>query len=156
MELSSLNEVRLIVLWQETNNFDEINNFFLNNYWNKIENFVELHFFSGIKHPPDALCCFKKTVCSWNTRHERHNGLAQYNSSDTYDSTDKQGTRRTHTHTHAQRCAQNTRTTQQSTGHRAQASHSIHTQDAYRTHKTLVKRCSTSFWWRLVMLWAFA
>ena len=42
MELSSLNEVRLIVLWQETNNFDEINNFFMNNYWSKIENFLKL------------------------------------------------------------------------------------------------------------------
>ena len=42
MELSSLNEVRLIVLMQETNNFDEINNFFMNNYWNKIGNFVKL------------------------------------------------------------------------------------------------------------------
>ena len=30
--LSSLNEVRLIVLLQETNNFDEINNFFIYNY----------------------------------------------------------------------------------------------------------------------------
>ena len=29
MELSSLNEVRLFVLLQETNNFDEINNFFM-------------------------------------------------------------------------------------------------------------------------------
>ena len=36
MELSSL------MLLQETNNFDEINNFFLNNYWNKIENFSKL------------------------------------------------------------------------------------------------------------------
>ena len=35
MELSSLNEVRIIVLWQETNNFDEIKYFFMNNYWNK-------------------------------------------------------------------------------------------------------------------------
>ena len=42
MELSSLNEVRLIVLIKETNNFDEINNFFMNNYWNKIEIFVKL------------------------------------------------------------------------------------------------------------------
>ena len=41
MELSSLNEVRLIVLFKETKNFDEINNFFMNNYWNKIENFVK-------------------------------------------------------------------------------------------------------------------
>ena len=30
---------RLIVLRQETNNFDEVNNFFMDNYWNKIENF---------------------------------------------------------------------------------------------------------------------
>ena len=42
MELSSLNEVRLIVLLKETNNFDEIKNFFMNNYCNEIENFVEL------------------------------------------------------------------------------------------------------------------
>ena len=42
MELSSLNEVRLIVFLQEMNDFDEINNFFMNNYWNKIENFVKL------------------------------------------------------------------------------------------------------------------
>ena len=42
VELSSLNEVRLIVLWQETNNFDEINYYFMNNYWNKIKNFVKL------------------------------------------------------------------------------------------------------------------
>ena len=36
------NEVRLIVLLQETNNFNEIRNFFMNNCWNKIENFVKL------------------------------------------------------------------------------------------------------------------
>ena len=42
MELSILNEVRLIVLMQEPNNFDELNNFFMNNYWNKIENVVKL------------------------------------------------------------------------------------------------------------------
>ena len=42
MELSSLNEVWLIVLMHGTNNFDEINNFFMNNYWNKIRNFVKL------------------------------------------------------------------------------------------------------------------
>ena len=42
MELMSLKEVRLIVLVQDTNNFDEINNFFMNNYWNKIGNFVKL------------------------------------------------------------------------------------------------------------------
>ena len=35
------NEVGLIVLLKKTNNFDEINNFFMNNYWNKIENFVK-------------------------------------------------------------------------------------------------------------------
>ena len=29
-------------LLQETNNFDEINNFFMNKYWHKIENFVKL------------------------------------------------------------------------------------------------------------------
>ena len=55
-----------------------------------------LHVLGGIKHPPDATSCFKK-LCSWNTRHQRHNGLAQYNSSDTQDPTDKQGTRHTHT-----------------------------------------------------------
>ena len=42
MELSRLNEVRLIVVLQEMNNFDEINNFFMNNYWNKIGKFVKL------------------------------------------------------------------------------------------------------------------
>ena len=42
MEKSSINEVRLIVLIKETNNFDDINNFFMNNYLNKIENFVKL------------------------------------------------------------------------------------------------------------------
>ena len=42
MELSSLNEVKFIVLIKETNNIDEIDNFFMNNYWNKIENFVKL------------------------------------------------------------------------------------------------------------------
>ena len=42
MELLSLNEVRLIMLMQETNNFDEINNFFMNNNWNKIGIFVKL------------------------------------------------------------------------------------------------------------------
>ena len=31
-----------MVLLQEMNNFDEINNFFMNNYQNKIENFVKL------------------------------------------------------------------------------------------------------------------
>ena len=42
VKLSSLNEVKFIVLIKETNNFDEINNFFMNNYWNKFENFVKL------------------------------------------------------------------------------------------------------------------
>ena len=42
IELSSLNEVRLIVLLKETNNFDEINKFFMNNYQNKIGIFVKL------------------------------------------------------------------------------------------------------------------
>ena len=42
MELSSLNEVTLIVLLQETDNFDEINKFFMYNYWNKSGIFVKL------------------------------------------------------------------------------------------------------------------
>ena len=42
MKLSSLNEVKFIVLIKETNNIDEINNFFMNNYWNKIGIFVTL------------------------------------------------------------------------------------------------------------------
>ena len=42
MELSGLNEIRLIVLLLKTNIFDEINNFSTNNYWNKIENFLKL------------------------------------------------------------------------------------------------------------------
>ena len=42
MELSSLNEMRLIVLIKETNNFVLINNFFMNNYWNKTGIFVKL------------------------------------------------------------------------------------------------------------------
>ena len=41
-ELSSLSEEKFIVLIKETNNFDEINNFFMNNYWNKIGIFVKL------------------------------------------------------------------------------------------------------------------
>ena len=41
-ELSSLNEVRLIVLIKGTNNVVEINNFFMHNAQNKIENFVKL------------------------------------------------------------------------------------------------------------------
>ena len=42
MELSSLNEMNVIVLTKETNDIDEINNFFMNNYWNKIGIFVEV------------------------------------------------------------------------------------------------------------------
>ena len=42
MKLSSLNEEKFIVLLQETNNVDEINRFFMNNYWNKIGTFVKL------------------------------------------------------------------------------------------------------------------
>ena len=42
MELSSLNEEKLITLLHVMNNFDEINNFFMNNYQNKIGIFVKL------------------------------------------------------------------------------------------------------------------
>ena len=42
MELLSLSEENLIKLLQEMNNFDEINNFFMNNYQNKIGIFVKL------------------------------------------------------------------------------------------------------------------
>ena len=42
VELSILNEVRLIVPLQDMNNFDEINNFFMNNHQNKIGIFVKL------------------------------------------------------------------------------------------------------------------
>ena len=42
MELLSPNEVRLIMLMQETNNFDEMNNFFMYNYWYKIGIFAKL------------------------------------------------------------------------------------------------------------------
>ena len=38
MELSGLN-----VLLQETNDFDEINNFFMNNYWHKNRDLREAH-----------------------------------------------------------------------------------------------------------------
>ena len=41
MELSNLSEAKLIILLQVTNNFDDIN-YFMNNYWNKSENFVKL------------------------------------------------------------------------------------------------------------------
>ena len=40
MKVSILNEVRLIVLLKKTNNFDEINNFFMYNY---LEQSRELH-----------------------------------------------------------------------------------------------------------------
>ena len=42
MELSSLSEEKLIILLHVMNNFDEINNFFMNNYQNKIGIFVKL------------------------------------------------------------------------------------------------------------------
>ena len=42
MKLSSLKEKKFIVLIKETNDFDEINNFFMNNYWHKIGIFVKL------------------------------------------------------------------------------------------------------------------
>ena len=35
MELSSLSEEKFIVFIKETDDFDEINNFFMNSYWNK-------------------------------------------------------------------------------------------------------------------------
>ena len=41
-KFSGLNEKRSIVLFKEMNNFDEINNFFMNNYWNRIWIFVKL------------------------------------------------------------------------------------------------------------------
>ena len=40
--IMSLKEEKFIVLIKETNNVDEINNFFMNNYWNKIGIFVKL------------------------------------------------------------------------------------------------------------------
>ena len=42
MKLSNLKEKKFIVLIKETNDFDEINNFFMNNYWHKIGIFVKL------------------------------------------------------------------------------------------------------------------
>ena len=42
MELSNLNEEKLITLLHVMNNFDEINYFFMNNYQNKIGIFVQL------------------------------------------------------------------------------------------------------------------
>ena len=42
MELSNLSDEKLIMLSQVMNNFDEINNFCMNNYQNKIGIFVKL------------------------------------------------------------------------------------------------------------------
>ena len=42
MELSSLSEEKFIVFIKETDDFDEINSFFMNNYQNKIEICVKL------------------------------------------------------------------------------------------------------------------
>ena len=42
MELLSLSEGKLIIPLQVMNNFDEINYYFMNKYWNKIGNFVRL------------------------------------------------------------------------------------------------------------------
>ena len=42
MELLNLNEVRSIMLTQETNNFDEINNLFMNTYQHKMGIFAKL------------------------------------------------------------------------------------------------------------------
>ena len=42
MMLSGPKEEKIIVLIKETNNFDEINNFFMNNYWSKNGIFVKL------------------------------------------------------------------------------------------------------------------
>ena len=42
MEISSLSEEKLITLIHVMNNFDEVNNFFMNNYWNKIGIFAKL------------------------------------------------------------------------------------------------------------------
>ena len=43
MELSSLNEEKLITLMHVTNNFDEINNFFMNNYLEQNRDLREAH-----------------------------------------------------------------------------------------------------------------
>ena len=43
MKLSSLNDVKFIVLIKETNNIDEINNFFMNKHWNKNQELREDH-----------------------------------------------------------------------------------------------------------------
>ena len=41
-EMIESRKKNIVVLIKETNNFDEINNFFMNNYWNKIGIFVKL------------------------------------------------------------------------------------------------------------------
>ena len=43
MELSGLNEEKLISLLHVMNNFDEINNFFMDTYWNKNRDLREAH-----------------------------------------------------------------------------------------------------------------
>ena len=43
MELSSFSEEKLITLLYVMNNFDEINNFFMNNYQNKNRDLREAH-----------------------------------------------------------------------------------------------------------------
>ena len=43
MKLSSFKEEKFITLLHVMNNFDEINNFFMNNYWNKNQNLREVH-----------------------------------------------------------------------------------------------------------------
>ena len=40
--IESQKKKKFVVLIKETNDFDKINNFFKNNYWNKIGNFVKL------------------------------------------------------------------------------------------------------------------
>ena len=42
MKWSSRKNKKFVVLIKETNDIDKIINFFMNNYWNKIENFVKL------------------------------------------------------------------------------------------------------------------
>ena len=42
MKVSSLKEEKFVVLIKETNDFDEINNFFMSNYWSKTGIFVKL------------------------------------------------------------------------------------------------------------------
>ena len=42
MKWSSRKKKKFVVLIKETNDVDDINNFFMYNCWNKIENFVKL------------------------------------------------------------------------------------------------------------------